>query len=71
MESVSWSKVQCKGIMPPASFGHTAVKISKNLIVLFGGASSSDGKYIMTSDTYLYDIIKSEWSLIKGIFTYC
>ena len=53
--------------IPPARFGHTANLISKTTVVIFGGAISGHGKYIMTSDLYLYNMLTNQWKKIERI----
>ena len=63
-----WEKIESTGTLPLPSFGHTATKVSKTKIVLFGGATGGDGKYSMTDDTYIFTTFKNEWSKLNGIY---
>ena len=54
---------------PPPRFGHTTNIISRNSIVLFGGAVNyheNPDSYIMTSDLYLFDIYQNIWRKIDS-----
>ena len=44
--------------------------MSNSKVVLFGGATGDTGKYIMTGDTYLFNILTKSWiklSTVKGV----
>lgn len=44
--------------------------MSSSKVVLFGGATGDTGKYIMTGDTYLFNILTKSWvklSTVKGV----
>jgi len=44
--------------------------VSNSKVVLFGGATGDTGKYIMTGDTYLFNILTKSWiklSTVKGV----
>ena len=47
---------------PKARFGHTTTMVGKYKVVLFGGATGDTGKYSMTGDTFLYNILTKQWS---------
>lgn len=49
-------------VVPPARFGHTMTAISKNKIVLFGGATGDTGKYSITADAYCLDLLSCQWT---------
>lgn len=58
------------GDVPQARFGHTITLVSSSKVVLFGGATGDTGKYIMTGDTYLFNILTKSWtklSAVKGV----
>lgn len=57
------------GDIPQARFGHTVTLVSNNKAILFGGATGDTGKYIMTGDTYLFNILTKSWAklTIKGV----
>ena len=52
--------------MPQARFGHTITLVSKTKVVLFGGATGDTGKYSMTGETYLFNILTKTWSKLNG-----
>ena len=54
------------GEVPLARFGHTVTQVSKSKVVIFGGATGDTGKYIITGDTYVLDLIGSKWSKLEG-----
>ena len=49
-------------LVPPARFGHTMTAVSKNKIVLFGGATGDTGKYSITADAYCLDLLSCQWT---------
>ena len=51
-------------LLPPR-FGHTVNLISKNTIVVFGGAISTPGNYTMTADLYIYRIQLNQWKKLE------
>ena len=56
------------GDIPQARFGHTITLVSKTKVVLFGGATGDTGKYSMTGETYLFNILTKTWSKLNGKF---
>lgn len=40
--------------------------VSKSKVVLFGGATGDTGKYIITGDTYTFDLISNKWTKLEG-----
>ncbi len=54
------------GDTPQARFGHTITLVSKTKVVLFGGATGDTGKYSMTGETYLFNILTKTWSKLNG-----
>ena len=54
------------GEVPQARFGHTITLVSKTKVVLFGGATGDTGKYSMTGETYLFNILTKTWSKLNG-----
>ena len=54
------------GEVPQARFGHTITLVSKTKVVLFGGATGDTGKYSMTGETYLFNILTKTWSRLNG-----
>ena len=53
--------LEVNGDIPQARFGHTITIVSKTKVVLFGGATGDTGKYSMTGETFLYNIINKSW----------
>lgn len=49
-------KIEAFGEVPLARFGHTVTLVSKKKAVLFGGATGDTGKYVITGDTYIFEI---------------
>ena len=54
-------KLQLFGDSPEARFGHTITQINSTKFILYGGAIGCNGKYAITSDTYLLDLITKKW----------
>lgn len=54
------------GDVPQARFGHTITLVSNSKVVLFGGATGDTGKYIMTGDTYLFNILTKGWTKLAS-----
>ena len=54
------------GEIPQARFGHTITLVSKTKVVLFGGATGDTGKYSMTGETYLFNILTKTWQKLNG-----
>lgn len=54
------------GEVPQARFGHTITLVSKTKVVLFGGATGDTGKYSMTGETYLFNILTKTWQKLNG-----
>ena len=40
--------------------------VSKSKVILFGGATGDTGKYIITGDTYAFDLIGFRWSKLDS-----
>lgn len=59
--------LEVTGDSPNPRFGHTITSVNKNEIVLFGGATGDIGKYIMTNDTYLFNVYNSHWSKFEPV----
>mmetsp|Transcript_43522 Transcript_43522/g.57595 ORF Transcript_43522/g.57595 Transcript_43522/m.57595 type:complete len:191 (-) Transcript_43522:2011-2583(-) len=57
------------GEIPQARFGHTITIVCKNKVVLFGGATGDTGKYSMTGETFMYNILNKSWQKlsVKGV----
>ena len=60
-------EVEINGDIPQARFGHTITLVSKTKVVLFGGATGDTGKYSMTGETFLFNILARTWSKLNGI----
>ena len=58
------------GDVPLARFGHTITLVSPSKVVLFGGATGDTGKYIMTGDTYLFNILTKSWTKLTCKFDF-
>jgi len=58
--------LEVHGEVPCARFGHTTTALSKELVILFGGAIGDMGKYTMSSDTYAFHILTSTWSKLDA-----
>lgn len=56
------------GEIPQARFGHTITIVCKNKVVLFGGATGDTGKYSMTGETFMYNILNKSWQKLTGKF---
>ncbi len=54
------------GDVPLPRFGHSITLISKTKVVLFGGATGDTGRYSMTGDTYLFNILTRTWVKLEG-----
>lgn len=54
------------GEIPQARFGHTITIVSKSKVVLFGGATGDTGKYSMTGETFMYNILNKAWQKLSG-----
>ena len=63
--------LEVNGEVPQARFGHTITIVSKSKVVLFGGATGDTGKYSMTGETFMYNILNKAWQKLQGKFTGC
>lgn len=54
-------ELEVHGDIPQARFGHTITIVCKSKVVLFGGATGDTGKYSMTGETYMYNILNKAW----------
>jgi len=59
-------ELEVNGDIPQARFGHTITIVSKAKVVLFGGATGDTGKYSMTGETYMYNILNKAWQKLQG-----
>lgn len=57
-------KLEFYGEVPDPRFGHTITQINTTKFFLYGGAKGS-GKYSITSDSFLLDIITKKWRKIE------
>lgn len=64
--SASVEELDVYGEVPQARFGHTITLVSKTKVVLFGGATGDTGKYSMTGETYLFNILTKTWQKLNG-----
>lgn len=55
------------GDTPLPRFGHTMTPISKTKAVLFGGATGDTGRYSITGDTYIFDMVANSWKRLDNI----
>ena len=55
--------------VPQARFGHTITMVNKYKVVLFGGATGDTGKYSMTGETYIFNMLLNTWTELtpKGV----
>ena len=60
-----YAQIVTSDTLPPPRFGHTVNLISKNTIVVFGGAISTPGNYTMTADLYIYRIQLNQWKKLE------
>ena len=58
--------IEVNGEVPMARFGHTITIVSKSKVVLFGGATGDTGKYSMTGETFMYNILNKAWQKLQG-----
>jgi len=56
--------------VPQARFGHTITMVNKYKVVLFGGATGDTGKYSMTGETYIFNMLLRTWTELNGKFIY-
>lgn len=59
-------ELEVYGDVPMARFGHTITLVSQSKVVLFGGATGDTGKYIMTGDTFLFNILTKTWTKLSS-----
>jgi hypothetical protein len=59
-------EMETYGDLPQARFGHTITLVSKNKVVLFGGATGDTGRYSMTGETFLFNFIDKQWQRLNG-----
>ena len=56
--------------VPQARFGHTITMVNKYKVVLFGGATGDTGKYSMTGETFIFNLLLRTWTELNGKFQY-
>lgn len=52
--------------VPQARFGHTITMVNKYKVVLFGGATGDTGKYSMTGETFIFNMLLKAWTELNG-----
>ena len=52
--------------VPQARFGHTITMVNKYKVVLFGGATGDTGKYSMTGETFIFNMLLKTWTELNG-----
>ncbi|SBS86397.1 protein phosphatase containing kelch-like domains, putative [Plasmodium ovale] len=57
-------KEKQKGDIPSPRFGHTTTYLGNNRVAIFGGAIGDAGKYNITDDIYIYDLMQNKWKKI-------
>ena len=64
--NLPYEDIEATGDIPQERFGHTITPIGSQKAILFGGAIGNSGKYIMTSDTYLFSSTKFLWTKLRA-----
>ncbi|BDA44522.1 Acyl-CoA-binding domain-containing protein 4 [Coccomyxa sp. Obi] len=59
-----WSRPQCIGQPPPKRYGHSAVMVASNLMLVFGGCSAQGAFY---NDLYLLNTATFRWHRMGGV----
>ncbi|KAL4431923.1 hypothetical protein ABPG74_012735 [Tetrahymena malaccensis] len=54
-------KLVISGEIPQSRFGHTITQISKNMVILFGGATGDTGRYSITGDVFACELNLRRW----------
>ena len=57
--------IRAFGDTPQARFGHTVTQVSKNKVVLFGGATGDAGKFSITNETFVLDVLGRKWKKLE------
>lgn len=62
-------KLEIAKNVPQARFGHTITMVNKYKVVLFGGATGDTGKYSMTGETFIFNMLLRTWTElnVKGV----
>lgn len=55
------------GDVPLPRFGHSITLVSKTKVVLFGGATGDTGRYSMTGDTFIFNVLTRTWIKLEGM----
>lgn len=55
--------------VPQARFGHTITMVNKYKVVLFGGATGDTGKYSMTGETFIFNMLLRTWTELNGKYS--
>jgi protein phosphatase len=55
--------------VPQARFGHTITMVNKYKVVLFGGATGDTGKYSMTGETFMFNMLLRAWTELNGKYS--
>lgn len=53
------------GDIPQARFGHTITLVSRNIGVLFGGAIGDTGRFTITGESYIIDLMNKKWKKLN------
>lgn len=61
-------KLEIAKNVPQARFGHTITMVNKYKVVLFGGATGDTGKYSMTGETFIFNMLLRTWTELNGKF---
>ena len=69
-KNVMVEELEVHGDIPQARFGHTVTIVAKNKVVLFGGATGDTGKYSMTGETFMYNVLSKNWQKLQGLFIF-
>ena len=69
-KNVMVEELEVHGDIPQARFGHTVTIVAKNKVVLFGGATGDTGKYSMTGETFMYNVLSKNWQKLQGIILF-
>ena len=61
MNELPVDKLKTFGETPQPRFGHTLTLVNKNKAILFGGAISDSGKFVITNETNSFDFLTKKW----------
>lgn len=59
----SCDRVSTYGTVPLAKFGHCCCMITKDRLIVFGGASGNVGNFAITNDTFCLDMVMEPLTL--------